>query len=822
MALELDEKIKDAVREWRRKGWEGVTPVTKRLLEFWFKDGHLLKETTFVFWRCQREAIESLIYIYEVCRYRNIYEMARGFSASVMVDPSTDILPKYAFKMATGSGKTFVMALAIVWQYFNKLYAENSDIRYTSNFLLLAPNLIVLDRLTEAFENCTIFRGYPFIPPEWKADFDLQVVLQSAASSRTAQGILHLTNIQQLYEREHPEPVNPVDALVGEKPRLEEEAEVAALRDRLAAFDDLMILNDEAHHVHSPELKWNELIGFLHDEAHSRGNGLLSQLDFSATPKDPQGAFFPHIIYNYPLKSAIEERIVKRPRIGIIEDAPLPLRGDFVSRNQVQIDAGIEMHRSSVEDFEITGGKPVLFIMCDITRNADRVGEYLEEHGYSGKVLVIHTKRSGEVTQKDLERARIAARELDSPGSPYEAIVSVMMLKEGWDVKSVNVIVPLRAFVSEILPEQTLGRGLRRLLPDEPLIDEHLIVIDHPRFRQLWEAEIEKGELVADIVPIRQVYEPPTLVQVDPEKLEYDIEFPVLEGGIITVAPDLSKLDLTKLPHKLFRLSEVKVPKIRYKEKDLLTGKLVREKTLAFDYTENLSLYISYIAKAVFAKVRCLAAFPELVVKLKDYIANNLFDNPVDPNEREVRHKLNDPKVRAGLLDVFACEVNELAKASEPTSLLRYFRVSSILPFHTTQETIEVQKCVLDQLPYPRASRLELDFIKWLDEKDEVLAFTKVLTTFPLYIPYHNHEGYLSYYLPDFIVKTDKVIYLIETKGIQDLNVPLKDAAAIEWCKRATELTETEWRYIKVKYDDFQTLRGQSFKSLAEYCTALT
>ena len=389
------------------------------------------------------------------------------------------------------------------------------------------------------------------------------------------------------------------------------------------------------------------------------------------------------------------------------------------------------------------------------------------------------------------------------------------------EVKSVNVIVPLRAFDSPILPEQTLGRGLRKLMPESPLIDEHLIVIDHPRFRQLWDAEIEKGEIVADIVSVKHAYEPPTLVQVDPEKLEYDIEFPVLEGGITTVAPDLSKLDLDELPHNLFRLADVKVPKLKYKEKDLLTQETVREKTLAFDYTENLSLYLSYIAKAVFAKVRCLAAFPELVVKLKEYIAKYLFEGEIDPTEREVRKKLNNLAVRAKLLDMFADKVNELAKATEPTNLLRYFRVSSILPFHTSQETIEVDKCVFDQLPYPRASTMERDFIKWLDEKDEVLAFTKVLTTFPLYIPYHNHEGYLSYYLPDFIVKTENVMYLIETKGIEDLNVPLKDAAATEWCKRASELTDTEWRYVKVTYDAFQQLRGQSFGALMQYCAGI-
>jgi len=132
-----------------------------------------------------------------------------------------------------------------------------------------------------------------------------------------------------------------------------------------------------------------------------------------------------------------------------------------------------------------------------------------------------------------------------------------------------------------------------------------------------------------------------------------------------------------------------------------------------------------------------------------------------------------------------------------------------------------VGKCVFNALPYPKRSQFEHDFIKWLDSKNEVLAFTKVLAQFPLLIPYHNHEGFLAYYHPDFLVRTKDAMYLIETKGVEDANVPLKDAAATEWCKKATELTKTQWVYVKVKYDDFLQLCGQSFSSLIQYCLAL-
>jgi type III restriction enzyme len=121
--IESDQKIKQAVQSWRERKYEGSSQVTERLLEFWFKEEHILADgSRFGFWRCQREAIEAVIYIYEVCKYQSLYELARGFGVSIPVDPTKDLWSKYCFKMATGSGKTWVMALAMIWQYFNKIF----------------------------------------------------------------------------------------------------------------------------------------------------------------------------------------------------------------------------------------------------------------------------------------------------------------------------------------------------------------------------------------------------------------------------------------------------------------------------------------------------------------------------------------------------------------------------------------------------------------------------------------------------------------------------------------------------------------------------
>jgi len=812
----LPQKVKQAVENWRNKDYEGATTTTHRLLEYWFKEEHLLEDGSFFnFWRCQKEAIESLIYVYEVCRLKRIYEMAQSFGVSLSIDPTTDLWPKYCFKMATGSGKTFVMALALVWQYFNKIYETKSDKRYSSHFLLLAPNLIVFDRLKKDFLNNEIFQKFPFIPKEWQADFDLQIIFQSAPEEPHSRGILHLTNIQQLYERGEDEGGQPIEELLGPKPKREEIAEYEALLNRLQNYEDLMIMNDEAHHVHSDDLEWNKAIAKIHKGIQEQfGDGLVAQLDFSATPKDFNDNPFPHIIYDYPLREAIRDKIVKRPRIGIIEEAPEILTKDFVKKNQIQIDTGIKKLKEIQKELEGTDKKPVLFIVTDVTKNADRVGRYLETQGFENRVLVIHTDTKGVITKKDLELAREAARKIDLPENPYDIIVSVMMLKEGWDVKNVCVIVPLRAFVSPILPEQTLGRGLRRMFPNNRDLQETLIVIDHPKFRQLWEAEIEKGELEVDIVSAEKVYQPANRIFVDPQKLKYDIEIPILEGGVKRTLPDISKLDIENLPKNQFKLEEIEVPPIMYKEKDLLEQKIVKEEVLSFDYTEIAQLYLSFITKAILSKISApKSLFAELYPKVKDYIENYLFGEKIDLENTEVVKKLNQIFVREKILEVFTNILNSLWQFEETPAKIKYFKISQLPLFHTSEPIYQAKKTVFNVLPYSKRSEFEKDFMIYLDSQEEVEKFTKLFSRIPLRIPYYE-ENYLRHYVPDFVVFANNNFYLIETKGMEEAELELKMKYAREWCQKISELSENKWLYLKISKSDFEKYKNQKFSAL--------
>ena len=810
--MQLCAKVKGAVQSWRNENYKGASAITKRLLEFWFLEDHILADgSDFGFWDAQREAIESLIYVYEVCGYGSLYQMARGFGVSVTFDPTADNWPKYCFKMATGSGKTFVMALAIVWQFFNDFFRTENGRRYTSKFVVIAPNLIVLDRLNEAFANGAIFKDFPFVPPEWDADFDLQMVFQSQVSPQHSRGILYLTNVQQLYEVDTERAINALDEALGPRVKKDAGAGREHLQEALHHHDQLLIINDEAHHVHSPELEWAKSIDNLHRSCLDRGGrGLTMQLDFSATPYTGTGQvkrFFPHIIYDYPLGAAIRDKIVKRPKIGIVEGATETLDRDFVRKNRASIDAGVQILREFQRDFKASGMKPVLFVMTDNTRNADKVGRYLEyEHNLT--TLVIHTDKKGVITKKDLEQAREAARSIDT--NEYQAIVSVMMLKEGWDVKNVCVIVPLRKFDSPILAEQTLGRGLRRMSPHNQDWQEKLLVVDHERFRDLWNAEIKEGELDIEITSAKDAYKRDTLIMVDQKKIQYDFGFPVLMGGITRDVKRISQLRVDDLPKSQFRFGHIEAPRVMLTEKDLLTQKVEAERELLFDYTDRYDVFLAKMTRAILSRCSASAHFAEVLPKVKEYIQTRLFDQKIDIKDPETVKKLNNIEVREKVRDVFVDAIRRLEAVEEPYQLTGRYQLSQTKPYHTSLPVYEAEKTVFDRLPYPHNSRYESHFMRYLDEDGSILAYTKIFGPMPLKIPYYKANGYAGLYTPDFLVRTRDGFWLIETKGAifdEPANVELKAQAAREWCKKVTELTGESWSYAKILQEDFHRLR---------------
>jgi type III restriction enzyme len=410
---------------------------------------------------------------------RNFIDMARDFGAGPIqgYDPSYDQYPLYAFKMATGSGKTYVMALSIVWQYFNYKKEDKTD--YTSKFLLIAGEKnVIYDRLTKDFKDGKIFRELPIIPPEWQEEFDLKVILKEEPIHIISESVLFLTNIQQL-EKKHKkdEEINQYIDKVMELPEVSNVSDIYQenrIREVLTSCSNIMILKDEAHHIYSFEKAWKKILLNLHKDLSSQyGKGINMELDFSATPKTETGALFPWIIVDFSLKEAIGMNIVKLPLKGVVKGAEEIATQKTVERYKAWIDAGIRRWREYKEKLKPLNKKPVLFFQCPENEEADEIFDYVNSlPDLKDKVLLIHTDSIGEVKKADLPKAREFAKTIDDQDikkNPYEAIVSTLMLNEGWDVKNVNVIVGLRSYKSErkVLPEQVIGRGLRKMFPEE-------------------------------------------------------------------------------------------------------------------------------------------------------------------------------------------------------------------------------------------------------------------------------------------------------------------------------------------------------------------
>ena len=228
----LVHKIRKKVKEWRDNNYKGASETSKSLLNWWFKMEHLITSENqdlmqFKYYFAQREAVETVVYLFEVARVKDKYDLLRyDSSEAVSTGMFDEDWLRLVLKMATGSGKTKVISLIITWCYFHKLYEENSTL--STNFLLIAPNIIVLDRLRADFDGLKIFWKDPLIPDNgydgqnWNDDFQLTLHIQDDVSIVRKTGNFFLTNIHRVYSSNDSEPSfeddNLNDYFLGKKP----------------------------------------------------------------------------------------------------------------------------------------------------------------------------------------------------------------------------------------------------------------------------------------------------------------------------------------------------------------------------------------------------------------------------------------------------------------------------------------------------------------------------------------------------------------------------------------------------------------------------
>lgn len=822
--------IREAVADWRSAGYRGVTDTTRILLNHWFGTDHRLPNgRAFHYYDAQREAIETLIYLYEVAGIRSQKDLLEKHASNVkeLRLLQYDDFPRYGVKMATGSGKTKVMSLAIAWHYLNAVAEGRDD--FARTFLVVAPNVIVFERLRTDFAGGRIFRSDPVIPPALKLFWDFDCYMRDEPERASSQGALYLTNVQQFYGRrdngEDEEP-DPIAAVLGHKPPTNK-TEVEDFDKRIAARGvPCMVVNDEAHHTHDEESEWNRAIRRLHLALNP---GLAAQLDFSATPRHSKGALFSWIVYDYPLKQAIIDGIVKRPMKGVttgIQERP----SDIASvRYQPFLTAGVERWREYHDQLAPLGKRPILFVMMNSTAEADDVADYLRTKYPSEltgeRTLVIHTDNSGEVSKKDLDRAREAARRVDDETSPVNAIVSVLMLREGWDVQNVTVVVGLRPYSARanILPEQTIGRGLRKMFR-ELSADylERVDVIGNKAFLEFVE-QLEREEDIElgtfDVGKDRLVI---VTIKPDPDKLDKDIAVPVLTPILArkrTLAEEIATLDVAAfntppLPRKE---GDAAAQAFHYEGYDIVTLQKVIERDYTVPQPQTSQEVISYYAKRIAQDVKLPSQFAALVPKVREFLQTRAFGAEVNLDDPAIIRAISSNVAHYVTVKTFVAALRSLVVEELSPQLVRADRkLSETPPFPYSRKTLEAPDTMFNLVPCE--NQFEYDFARFLKDAPDVAAFAKLPEQFGFAIEYTDAVGNLRYYEPDFVARlTDGTHYLAETKGREDVDVAHKDRAAQIWCENATLLTGTDWRYLKVPESEFKKLQPIEFSELAVF-----
>jgi len=572
--IPIVKKIRERVDGWREAGYPGVTGITRRLLEHW--NDPQQRDLRFFF--CQLEAIETLIWLAEAPDAEKV---------GIEIPSDGGAFQRLCSKMATGSGKTIVMAMLIAWQALNKA-AYPQDARFSKYFLVVAPGLTVRSRLQV------------LVPSESGNYYDVFGIVPTGLREKLNQAKVKVINWHVL-NWETPDQIARKKG-VDKRGAKSDEAYVREVLGDLAQIKNLVVINDEAHHawrvpaeskvkgVKKEEIeeatKW---VGGL-DRIH-RTRNILSCYDFSATPFAPSGktssqeALFSWIVSDFGLNDAIESGLVKTPRMVIRDDA-LPNAKTYKSKlyhiyNEEEVRDDLNRKAEETEPLpklvtnayyllgtdwlawnkqwkeEGSDVPPVMITVTNRTETAARIkyafdhnkflieelcdpaktlhidskvmkeAESLEDLSGNGLALFDDDDSDRPLSKKDqAQQLRILVDTVGKKGKPGEKIqnvISVGMLSEGWDTKTVTHIMGLRAFSSQLLCEQVVGRGLRRtsyeINQDNKFDPEYVNIFGIP-FAFL-PHESKEG------IPAPQS-KPKTLIEPDTEKREFEIKWPNL------------------------------------------------------------------------------------------------------------------------------------------------------------------------------------------------------------------------------------------------------------------------------------------------------
>ncbi|MDK2888415.1 MAG: type restriction enzyme [Thermoanaerobacter sp.] len=834
--LPLVNQIRKRVDTWRESGYPGVTGITKKLLEHW-QDPEERHYRRFFF--CQLEAIETLIWLVEAPASEKV---------GIEIPSDGGEFRRFCSKLATGAGKTIVIAMLIAWQVLNKV-TYPKDTRFSKNVLVVAPGLTVKKRLQVLYPSAknNYYREFNIVPSSLFEKFRLGRVL-----------VVNWHVFKPPDENSGPRVVK--------KGPISDEAFVRKVLGNMADAHNIVVINDEAHHawrvpaeskvkgVKKEEIEEATIwVGGL-DRIH-RKRGILYCFDFSATPFAPSGkkayeeALFGWIVSDFSLNDAIESGLVKTPRVVVRDDGGLTK--DYKSRfYHIYMDGEVkdDLNRKAKPEEPLPDlvlkayyflGKdwletrnlwekqglptpPVMITVCNRTETAARI-EYAFNHGkikidelkdpertlrIDSKVLEAAESRvNGEdiETEEESDEEKPATKKLSKadqaemlrqivdtvgqvgqPGEKIQNVIAVAMLSEGWDAKTVTHIMGLRAFSSQLLCEQVVGRGLRRtsyeVNPETGLFEPEYVNIFGVPFTFL---PHEGGDGTPPPPP-----QPKIPIEPVPEKKQYEIRWPNVIRIDHVYRPTL-KLDWDKVkplelrPEETPMLAELApvingkpdVTKITQIDLEAL-GKKYRMQRLIFETSADIYNQM----KPDWKGNREYLLF-QVIKLVEKFIASDKIVIPSLFSQNELRKRilitLNMSKIVQHVFEAIRFE-NTLSVTPVFDTEQPIRSTGDMMTWYTSKPTEITKKSHINRVVFD--STWEASEAFELERNENVEAWVKNdhLGFEILYI----YKGVVRKYRPDYLIRLrNGKMLVLEVKGKDDQQSRTKREFLNEWVK---------------------------------------
>ncbi len=399
------------------------------------------------------------------------------------------------------------------------------------------------------------------------------------------------------------------------------------------------------------------------------------------------------------------------------------------------------------------------------------------------------------------------------------------MLREGWDVQNVTVVVGLRPYTAaaNILPEQAIGRGLRLMFRGQNYA-EHVDIIGNKKFLEFVDDLEKLEELKLDTFVLGKDRLKILAIAPVPEKGDYDLALPRLTPMLArkkSLTEEVEALDVMSFrfqPDPLPRKpGDADIKKFQYEAFDVITMEKLFQREYAIQDPQRPDEIVSYYAKLIASNVKLPSQFSALAPKIWTFFERRAFGEQVDMYSPTIIQAMNHRVSGYVVLDVFARALKDkIIEQLEPTIEGESRSLSYMEPFAYSRTVREARKCIFNYVPCD--NDFENEFARFLDAAKDVVAFSKLPQQFGFSIEYTDNNANLRYYYPDFVVKTETgQMWLVETKGQESVEVAFKDRAARLWCENASMLTGERWSYVKVPQKEYNRLQPVEFCDLLAF-----